>query len=110
MSNECDACDKSCSTCREGGSKGCVVCREGYVHTQEWGCSDIDECIESEETPCKGNTFCVNYEGGFHCLECDKTCTGCYADGPDNCMKCATGYVLNKGVCTQKKINNVQVS
>ncbi|OQR73167.1 cysteine-rich with EGF domain protein 2-like [Tropilaelaps mercedesae] len=106
----CIECDKSCETCREAGSKGCIVCKEGYVHTQEWGCSDVDECIESEESPCTGNTFCVNYEGGFHCLDCDKTCAGCYADGPDNCVKCAKGYVLNKGVCTHKQLSNIQVT
>ena len=106
--SKCEACDQSCETCRESGSKGCLVCNEGYSHTQEWGCSDIDECLFADDSPCKENTFCVNYEGGYHCLDCDRTCDGCYSDGPENCVKCATGFVLAKGVCTVAKQINVQ--
>ena len=46
--------------------------------------------------PCAGNKFCVNTEGSFRCMRCDKSCDGCDGDGPDNCAKCADGYVKNK--------------
>ena len=46
--------------------------------------------------PCAGNKFCVNTEGSFRCMRCDKSCDGCDGDGPDNCAKCADGHVKNK--------------
>ena len=46
--------------------------------------------------PCAGNKFCVNTEGSFRCMRCDKSCDGCDGDGPDNCAKCGDGYVKNK--------------
>jgi uncharacterized UBP type Zn finger protein len=33
---------------------------------------DLDECVLS--TPCTKNKFCVNTEGSFRCLSCDKVC------------------------------------
>lgn len=48
---------------------------------------------------CKANQFCVNNEGSFTCLECDRACSGCTGDGPDLCEKCAQGYELREGQC-----------
>lgn len=60
---------------------------------------DIDECI-AKKTPCKRNQFCVNNEGSYSCLECDKSCNGCHGDGPDLCTECAQGFELRDNMCT----------
>ena len=31
-----------------------------------------------------------------------QSCAGCDGDGPDNCEKCAEGYVEKKGVCVSE--------
>ncbi len=51
--------------------------------------------------PCSGNRFCVNTEGAYRCVKCDKACDGCDADGPDSCSECAEGYTRQRdtGVC-----------
>lgn len=91
----CSACHKSCkSHCTGPGAKGCVACTAGYVMDSEHGCSDIDECLASR--PCSGNKFCVNLEGSYRCMSCDKACNGCEGDGPDSCAECADGYVRGK--------------
>lgn len=65
----CEPCDRSCAgTCRFAGSKGCQVCREGYIWDQEYGCIDVDECIELGYNPCRKNTFCVNTQGSYQCF------------------------------------------
>jgi len=61
----------------------------------EHGCTDIDECAVSR--PCAGNKFCVNTEGAYKCVACDKSCNGCQGDGPDTCLKCAEGYTRKGG-------------
>ena len=91
----CSACHKSClSHCTGAGAKACVACRSGYKMDTEHGCTDIDECAVSQ--PCSGNKFCVNTEGTYQCMKCDKACDGCEGDGPDACVKCAEAYVHNK--------------
>jgi hypothetical protein len=30
--------------------------------------SDIDECVDSVETPCDSNQECKNIQGGFQCI------------------------------------------
>lgn len=61
----------------------------------------IDECLE--KSPCNSAThFCVNNEGSYACLYCDKSCDGCSGDGPDMCEKCAEGYELRDGMCAGK--------
>merc|ERR1712192_356648 len=50
------------------------------------------------------NKFCVNTEGSFKCMECDKACNGCESDGPDNCFECAKGFKKGKNdVCVADK-------
>ncbi|XP_023221794.1 cysteine-rich with EGF-like domain protein 2 [Centruroides sculpturatus] len=103
--NVCLKCDRSCKGhCREGGSKGCEVCADGYRYIIEDGCMDIDECLESDKDPCTGNTFCVNTYGTYRCLACDKSCEGCTGDGPDVCIKCANKYTLEDGLCIEKSV------
>ena len=101
--NLCSPCHKSCQThCTGSGPKSCVSCKGGYTMHTEHGCSDIDECVESK--PCAGNKFCVNTEGSFRCMKCDKACDGCEGDGPDACAACAMGYTRNKdGLCISEE-------
>ncbi len=98
----CSACHKSCqSHCNGSGPKACAKCAAGYQRDTEHGCTDIDECAVSR--PCTGNKFCVNTEGSFRCVRCDKACDGCDGDGPDSCEKCAAGHVENPdGVCVSE--------
>jgi len=67
----------------------------------EHGCMDTDECIINK--PCPKGKFCVNNEGSYRCVNCDKACDGCDADGPDNCLKCAEGYSLKNKFCVADK-------
>ena len=114
----CSPCHKSCAGhCKGAGPKSCAVCKAGYVMNTEHGCmvrpgecvereltfccQDTDECISSK--PCPGDKFCVNNEGSFRCVTCDKACDGCDADGPDNCLKCAEGYKLKNKFCVADK-------
>lgn len=83
------------------------------------GCVDIDECANGRHE-CTRNQFCVNNEGSFSCLgkeyslivlliinlyfifmllECDKSCSGCSGDGPDECTQCANNFELRDGLC-----------
>eukprot|EP00088_Acartia_fossae_P052868 TRINITY_DN5993_c0_g1_i10.p1 TRINITY_DN5993_c0_g1~~TRINITY_DN5993_c0_g1_i10.p1 ORF type:complete len:316 (-),score=52.64 TRINITY_DN5993_c0_g1_i10:965-1912(-) len=101
----CSACHKACADhCTGPGPKACAKCADGYQMNSEHGCMDIDECQVSQ--PCTKDKFCVNTEGTFRCLKCDKACDGCDADGPDNCLKCADGYTDKKGVCVAEKDPN----
>ncbi|XP_050077914.1 cysteine-rich with EGF-like domain protein 2 [Anopheles maculipalpis] len=97
----CSRCHKACAAggCTGAGPNACRVCRSGWVmDAGRGGCVDVDECIK--EAPCSRQQFCVNNEGSYSCLECDKSCDGCSGDGPDLCDKCAAGYELRDGMCT----------
>merc|ERR1719166_20261 len=85
----------------------CIInkpCPKGYVMNTEHGCMDTDECIINK--PCPKGKFCVNNEGSYRCVNCDKACDGCDADGPDNCLKCAEGYTLKNNFCVTDKTAN----
>lgn len=78
---------------------GCRVCKQGWIMQPDLGgCIDIDECA-TDKHKCTKNQFCVNSEGSFKCLECDKSCDGCTGDGPDLCNECTDGYELRDGLC-----------
>nr|XP_019560118.2 cysteine-rich with EGF-like domain protein 2 isoform X1 [Aedes albopictus]XP_019560126.2 cysteine-rich with EGF-like domain protein 2 isoform X1 [Aedes albopictus] len=97
----CSKCHKSCAAggCTGAGPNACRVCRSGWImDSQRGGCTDIDECITANT--CTKQQFCVNTEGSFNCLECDKSCDGCDGDGPDMCKECADGFELRDGLCT----------
>lgn len=100
----CSACHKACAAhCSGPGPKACAKCAEGYQMNTEHGCMDIDECVLSK--PCTKDKFCVNTEGTFRCMNCDKACNGCESDGPDNCVECAEGHQKNKNnVCVTDKM------
>lgn len=92
----CEKCHKACNgPCSGPGQKSCVACKEGWNMNTEVGCLDVNECGAAKD-PCKVNEFCVNNEGSFTCLLCDKACEGCTGDGPDNCNKCGEGYIMDK--------------
>lgn len=95
----CSPCHKSCQGhCSGPGPKSCAACASGYTMDTEHGCTDVDECVAKK--PCSGNKFCVNTEGSYRCMKCDKSCDGCEGDGPDSCLECAGGYVRGKdNVC-----------
>ncbi|XP_026477458.1 cysteine-rich with EGF-like domain protein 2 [Ctenocephalides felis] len=95
----CSQCHAACKgPCTSGGVKGCKDCNKGWFMNKDGGCMDINECVEVKN-PCKVNEFCVNNEGSFSCLSCDKACKGCSGDGPDMCEKCAEGYELKDNIC-----------
>lgn len=103
----CDECHDSCQGhCTGTGPKGCIACKPGYSMDTENGCSDIDECnpiltpgydpSKAAANACPGDKFCVNTEGSYQCLACDRACKSCHGDGPDSCIDCAEGYSMNK--------------
>lgn len=98
----CSQCHVACQdTCVGPGTKNCDKCARGWFMNEKEGCHDIDECLE--KSPCKEqNQFCVNNEGSYSCLACDKSCSGCDGDGPDMCTKCADGFELREGICAGK--------
>ncbi|CRL03643.1 CLUMA_CG016174, isoform A [Clunio marinus] len=96
----CSQCHVACHEgCSGPGTKNCVKCKSGWFMKESEGCYDINECVEQSACPGE-NQFCVNSEGSYQCLECDKSCNGCDGDGPDMCVKCADGYELRDGMCT----------
>uniref|UniRef100_A0A8D8JAF0 Cysteine-rich with EGF-like domain protein 2 n=1 Tax=Culex pipiens TaxID=7175 RepID=A0A8D8JAF0_CULPI len=98
----CAKCHKACAAggCTGAGPNACRVCRTGWVmDSQRGGCTDIDECVTAANT-CTKQQFCVNNEGSFSCLDCDKSCDECDGDGPDMCKKCAENFELRDGLCT----------
>ncbi|XP_017844556.1 cysteine-rich with EGF-like domain protein 2 isoform X1 [Drosophila busckii] len=96
----CTQCHAACGDggCSAAGPKSCRKCKDGWLMDTENGCIDINECLEQKRA-CKPQQFCVNNEGSFSCLECDRSCDGCDGDGPDMCRKCADGYQLKDGKC-----------
>ncbi|KAI4478688.1 hypothetical protein M0804_011716 [Polistes exclamans] len=95
----CSTCHAACNgSCSGPGPKDCEMCSNGWYMIDKQGCFDINECLRSDES-CPGNQFCVNKEGGFTCLGCDKACNGCTGDGPDMCIKCADGHHKKDNLC-----------
>lgn len=95
----CSKCHMSCAgPCNGPGNKGCKLCQNGWLMDTERGCLDVNECA-FETPPCKKSQFCVNTEGSFKCLDCDRSCAGCSGDGPDMCNVCAPGYTFINNMC-----------
>ncbi|XP_070161933.1 cysteine-rich with EGF-like domain protein 2 [Polyergus mexicanus] len=95
----CSACHMACDgSCGGAGPKDCEKCANGWHTIEGEGCFDIDECTKSDEI-CPGNQFCINKEGSYTCLACDKACNGCTGDGPDMCIKCAEGHHKKDNMC-----------
>ncbi|XP_017794462.1 PREDICTED: cysteine-rich with EGF-like domain protein 2 [Habropoda laboriosa] len=100
----CSPCHAACDgPCNGPGPKYCMKCMKGWYMLDEDGCFDIDECMKSDEH-CPGNQFCINKEGSYTCLSCDRACNGCTGDGPDMCIKCADGYYKKDNLCINSDI------
>ncbi|XP_057341793.1 cysteine-rich with EGF-like domain protein 2 [Microplitis mediator] len=101
----CSSCHDACADgCTGAGAGDCVGdCKKGWVINQDKGCVDVNECVKSEKY-CPGNQFCVNKDGGYSCLKCDRACNGCTADGPDMCTKCADDHEKKDNVCINTDI------
>ncbi|XP_014233062.1 cysteine-rich with EGF-like domain protein 2 [Trichogramma pretiosum] len=101
----CTACHSACKgDCTGGSPQDCTEdCHSGWRKIEEKGCVDIDECVENEES-CPKNHFCINNEGNFTCIACDRACDGCYGDGPDMCEKCAERFIKKDNICVDTDI------
>ncbi|KAL1130167.1 hypothetical protein AAG570_013105 [Ranatra chinensis] len=94
----CSKCHISCEhSCSVAGPIGCHDCKAGWFKDQQRGCLDVNECLN--QNSCKTNEFCINKEGSYTCLACDRACESCHGDGPDMCEKCAQGYILKDHIC-----------
>ncbi|XP_015598949.1 cysteine-rich with EGF-like domain protein 2 [Cephus cinctus] len=95
----CSFCHSACDgSCKGPGPRDCEKCAKGWQFLEGQGCLDINECVLGKKN-CPGNQFCVNKEGGYSCLKCDRACNGCHGDGPDMCFKCAIGYKKKGSMC-----------
>lgn len=95
----CSICHISCDGyCTAIGPKGCSKCNSGWLMSKEGECLDINECT-AHDSPCTPLQFCVNKEGSYRCLDCDRSCAGCTGDGPDMCRNCASGYYKKDNIC-----------
>ncbi|XP_065165071.1 cysteine-rich with EGF-like domain protein 2 isoform X1 [Atheta coriaria] len=95
----CAQCHASCEgSCTKAGPTGCLKCAHGWISDKEKGCLDLNECA-APKSPCSPLQFCVNSDGSYKCLDCDRSCAGCTGDGPDMCIRCASGYVLRENMC-----------
>lgn len=95
----CSECHVSCDgPCSKAGPKGCSTCKSGWLMNKESECLDVNECA-APKNPCSPLQFCVNNDGGYDCLDCDRSCAGCTGDGPDMCKNCASGYIKKDNMC-----------
>lgn len=108
LASACLRCDSSCLLCQGPGAGNCTECQSGYRRDQSTGnCVDINECdlvfdnnVEASRV-CKGNTYCLNTDGHFKCINCHKSCSGCFGPEPSECISCAPGYQMDRRqVCT----------
>ncbi|XP_063980355.1 cysteine-rich with EGF-like domain protein 2 [Diachasmimorpha longicaudata] len=101
----CSDCHPSCAGgCTGGGPGKCQGgCKDGWTLVEDGGCVDINECLESQKY-CPGNQFCVNKDGNYTCLSCDRACNGCTGDGPDMCTDCAEGHHKQDNICINSDI------
>lgn len=51
---------------------------------------------------------CVKLKGPFLLAACDRACETCEGDGPDMCIKCAQGYILQDIMCVGTYILSCQ--
>eukprot|EP00038_Savillea_parva_P011789 m.200117 g.200117 ORF g.200117 m.200117 type:complete len:418 (+) comp20960_c0_seq1:77-1330(+) len=100
----CEKCDPACHPddgCVGPGPLKCVdnSCADGYQHTEESGCIDINECND-ETKQCSDTAFCTNTPGSFHCTDCSDVCapgSGCTDATPLGCKQCGEGYKVPEG-------------
>ncbi|XP_012265730.2 cysteine-rich with EGF-like domain protein 2 [Athalia rosae] len=101
----CTKCHPACDgDCKNGGAEACEKCNRGWEMIEGKGCVDVNECLIENKEACSGNRFCVNTDGSFDCLECDKACDGCTGDGPDMCIKCVDGHRKKDNICVDSDL------
>jgi hypothetical protein len=89
----CSPCHHACNgECTGAGPKKCLACKVGFIMHADYGCDDIDECRGNPKL-CNTDQYCVNLEGGHRCMNCDTACKKCTAEGSENCIECAEGYL-----------------
>ncbi|CAG9855194.1 unnamed protein product [Phyllotreta striolata] len=102
----CSPCHEAClEGCTKAGPSGCLKCKSGWFNDETKGCLDINECARSKSV-CTPLQFCVNTEGSYRCLDCDRSCAGCTGDGPDMCINCANGYFKKDNFCIDASEEN----
>ncbi|CAH1103127.1 unnamed protein product [Psylliodes chrysocephalus] len=102
----CSACHEAClEGCTKAGPAGCTQCKPGWFKDEEKGCLDVNECVVSKSM-CSPLQFCINTDGSYQCLDCDRSCAGCTGDGPDMCINCANGYVKKDNFCIDSSEEN----
>ncbi|XP_018602726.2 cysteine-rich with EGF-like domain protein 2 isoform X2 [Scleropages formosus] len=94
----CTECHTSCKTCAGPSNGDCEDCKAGWEKDQQGACIDVDEC-SAQSPPCKEDQLCVNTDGSYSCKACDKACSRCRGEGPDQCLACAEGYQDEDGTC-----------
>ncbi|XP_023240469.1 cysteine-rich with EGF-like domain protein 1 isoform X3 [Centruroides sculpturatus] len=105
---ECIECHVSCKQhCRGPGPLGCEMCKEGYHHETNSGCTDDNECVSA---PCNSGEFCVNTDGSYNCKLCDMACDTCTGEGPDKCEKCSQDYEMTDGTCVEKAKDDAAIT
>lgn len=105
---ECIKCHISCKQhCRGPGPLGCEMCKEGYHHEADIGCTDDDECIS---VPCDSGKFCINIDGSYECKLCDIACETCIGAGPDKCEKCSENFEMKDGICVENVKNDLNAN
>lgn len=64
--------NKHCHIDREKAISRCSKCPQGKQFGVEQ-CEDIDECKATDQhDPCKGIGSCLNFDGGYTCVQCPK--------------------------------------
>lgn len=110
LASACLRCDVSCLTCHGPGAANCTECRTGYRRDQSSGnCVDINECelvfnnnVEASRV-CKGNTYCMNTDGHYRCINCHESCAGCFGPSASDCISCAPKLQMDRRrMCTSK--------
>nr|XP_023415512.1 EGF-containing fibulin-like extracellular matrix protein 2 [Loxodonta africana] len=94
--NDIDECSYSSYLCQyrcvnEPGRFSCH-CPQGYQLLATRLCQDIDEC-ESGEHQCSETQTCVNYHGGYRCVETNR-CVEPYVQVSDNRCLCPASNPL----------------
>ncbi|ESN96532.1 hypothetical protein HELRODRAFT_189281 [Helobdella robusta] len=98
---KCLGCHKSCkSTCTTPNDpKTCNECKNGWKKDEDGvlGCVDVNECLDPDR--CPSHTYCRNEEGNSACLDCDKSCSGCFGPLDSDCKQCADLHYMHESTC-----------
>ena len=70
--------------------------------------ASLDECKAGAS--CGSHQFCLNLEGSHRCMNCDQACKKCHAEGPENCIECAEGFMRSSQDRKCIKVRDDQIS